>query len=386
MRGEVWQWSARGAGMGAGVLAVLAVATVLLQSTGVLIIVLVSLLLAAGLEPFVGWVRGRVRLPRGATVLLVYAVFLVLVVALVLVVVPAAIDQLNDFSAKLPSLLDDLRTWADSLGDGLLSSTMVRLIETVDKGMGSPSAASPDPTTIVEAGLTAADAIITAITVLTLVFFWLTGHQRIQRFILALLPADHRAGVRDGWNEVETRMGLWVRGQLTLMASIFLMTTVAYFLLGLNNALLLGVIAGIAELIPIVGPALGAIPALLVAAVTGDVGLVAVVAGVYVIIQILEGNVLVPLVMRNAIGVPPFLVIVSLLMGGAVAGLIGALLAVPVAAALVVILERAQARETPVPLEGGGSTEPDEPEGEAATGTATKPAADMPQRVPAAGH
>ena len=138
MRGEVWRWSARGAGLGAGLLAMAAVATVLLASTGVLVIVLVSLLLAAGLEPFVGWVRGRVRLPRGATVLLVYAVFLVLVVALVLIIVPAAIDQMSDFTARLPTLLDDLRTWAGTLGDGLLGSTALRLIETVDKGLGSP--------------------------------------------------------------------------------------------------------------------------------------------------------------------------------------------------------------------------------------------------------
>lgn len=351
----MWQWSARGAGLGAGLLAMAALATILLSSAHVLVIVLVSLLLAMGLEPFVGWVRGRIGLPRGATVLLVYAVFLVLVVALVLVIVPAAIAQLTDFSTRLPQLLDDLRTWAGTLGEGFLSNTMVRLIDTVDKGLGSPSTTPPDPEAIVAAGLTAADAIISAITILTLVFFWLTGHQRLQRFVLALLPADHRAGTRAGWNEVESRMGLWVRGQLALMGSIFVMTTVAYFALNLPNALLLGVIAGIAELIPIVGPALGAIPALLVAAVTGDVTLVLLVAGVYVVIQIVEGNVLVPLVMKNAIGVPPFLVIVALLVGGAVAGLIGALLAVPITAALVVILERAQARDTPVPLEGGAS-------------------------------
>ncbi|MFN8619715.1 MAG: AI-2E family transporter [Chloroflexota bacterium] len=372
MRGDVWRWSGRGAGLGLGLAAVAAVVFVALNAAGVLVIVLVSVLLASGLEPFVGWVRGRVGLPRAATVLTVYAAFLVLVVTLVLVIVPAAIDQLGDFSQKLPALLDDLRTWAKSLGPGVMSSTATRLIDTVARGFGNPTAAPPDPEAIVHAGLTAADAIISAITILTLIFFWLTGHHRIQRFVLALLPMDHRAGVRDGWNEVEARLGLWVRGQLTLMVSIFAMTTVAYFALGLSNPLLLGIIAGIAELIPIVGPALGAIPALLVAAVTGRMELVLLVAAVYVAIQILEGNVLVPMVMKNAIGVPPFLVIVSLLVGGAVAGLVGALLAVPLTAALVVILERAQARETPVPLEGGAAsaTAPSEEERKA-LGTAT---------------
>jgi hypothetical protein len=89
------------------------------------------------------------------------------------------------------------------------------------------------------------------------------------------------------------------------------MTTVAY-VLGLPNALLLGLIAGIAEIIPIVGPLLGAIPALLVAATTGQVELVLLVAGVYLVIQVVEGNILVPMVMKSTIGVPPFLIVVSL--------------------------------------------------------------------------
>jgi predicted PurR-regulated permease PerM len=131
-------------------------------------------------------------------------------------------------------------------------------------------------------------------------------------------------------------------------------------LLGLESALLLGVIAGFAEAIPIVGPVLGAIPALLVAAMTGRPEVVAVVALVYVVIQLVEGNVLVPLVMRNTIGIPPFLVLISVLAGAAIGGIIGALLAVPVCAALMVVLERMQARASPVPLEPAtGATTPD---------------------------
>ena len=199
---------------------------------------------------------------------------------------------------------------------------------------------------------------------LTLVFFWLTGHQRLQRFSLAMLPADHRGGVREGWNEVELRLGLWVRGQLILMGSIFAMTTAAYTVIGLPNALLLGVIAGLAEIVPIVGPALGAVPALLVAAVNGKPETVVLVAIVYVVIQILEGNVLVPLVMRRTIGVPPFLVVLSLLMGAAVGGIVGAFLAVPIAAALIVVLERTQARETTVGLDGQSPATDDDEEQE----------------------
>jgi predicted PurR-regulated permease PerM len=99
-----------------------------------------------------------------------------------------------------------------------------------------------------------------------------------------------------------------------------------------------------------IGPLLGAIPAILFAA-TVSPELALIVCLVYVVIQVVEGNILVPLVMRNTIGLSPFLVIVSLLIGTAVAGIAGALIAVPVAASLEVVLERLQAREVPVALD-----------------------------------
>jgi predicted PurR-regulated permease PerM len=97
----------------------------------------------------------------------------------------------------------------------------------------------------------------------------------------------------------------------------------------------------------VIGPLLGAIPAIIVAA-TASPELALLVAGVYLVLQLLESNVLVPIVMRNTIGISPFLVILSLLVGGAVGGLLGALLAVPVAAAIEVIIEGLQARDVPV--------------------------------------
>src|SRR5262249_22592104 len=144
--------------------------------------------------------------------------------------------------------------------------------------------------------------------------------------------------------------GLWVRGQLTLMLAIGLATLVAYTILGVPSALLLAFFAALCEAIPIVGPALGAIPAVLVAA-TVSPQLALVVIGVYILLQFLEGNVLVPIVMKNTIGLSPFVVLVTLLVGAAVAGIVGAFLSVPIAASVEVILERLQARKVPVAQE-----------------------------------
>jgi predicted PurR-regulated permease PerM len=167
------------------------------------------------------------------------------------------------------------------------------------------------------------------------------------------------------------------------MATIGIGTSVAYTLLGVPAALLLGLIAAIAEAIPIVGPLLGAIPAILVAA-TVSPELALTVAGVYLVLQLVEGNVLVPLVMRNTIGISPFLVILSVLIGGAAGGFIGALLAVPIAAVGEVLIEGLQARETPVAQgpassattedESNAADAPDSGTGPVGAGRATTPA------------
>jgi predicted PurR-regulated permease PerM len=339
---------------------IIAIALVLQRSAGVVVLVLISILLAAALDPVVDWVRRRSRFTRATTVLTVYAIFMVLVAVLLLLVVPAAVDELTTLGERAPELLEDVRGMIGGLEPEALRTALERLLDTAEQSLAAPAAEGPDAELIVAASLTAADAVISVITVLSLTFFWLVGREPMQRFGLALLPADQRAGVREGWNVAEARLGLWVRGQLLLMTTVGVASTVAYFVLGLENALVLGVIAGVAEIIPIVGPAVGAIPALVSALVTGGPELALLVAGVYVVIQVLEGNVLVPMVMKNAVGLPPFLVIVSLLVGAAVAGLVGALLAIPVAATIVVVLERIQARSAPVQLEGGEGPKPDD--------------------------
>ena len=350
MRTEAFRWFVRGVGLAFGVALAVAVVYVLLTSAGVLVLVFVALLLAAGLEPLIDRIRLRTPLGRGATLLLVYALFFAGVVALLLLVVPSAITQFNDLGPRLTPLLGDAREWARTVEPNALSSGLIGLINTVQEVLVPSGAEVPQPDALIALGITFAEAVISVIAILALVYFWLTERARMQRFALNLLPADRRAGAREAWNEIEVRLGSWIRGQLIIMGSVGVFTSIAYFLIGLEGALLLGVIAALAELIPLIGPALGAIPALLVAALTGNLETVVIVAVVYFVIQVIEGNVLIPLVMRNTIGVPPFLVIASILAGAAVAGIPGALISVPLVAALLVVVERLQARAAPIPL------------------------------------
>jgi len=357
MRQDLTPWTIRGMGLAVGVAIVVALGWLAVAAGGVLVLLFVAVLLASALEPIVGLIRSRLPLGRGATILVVYATFFVTVIGLAFIVVPAAIAQGQEIVTGLPAVLDSIRSWAATLEPAILGESITRLVDSAQRVFATPAA--PDPDQVVEVGSAAAEAAIGLATLLTLVFFWLLEHARLQRYLLAYLPAERRAGARDAWNEIETRLGLWVRGQLTLMAAMGVATGTAYALLGVPGALLLGLIAAITEAIPIVGPLLGAIPAILVAA-TVSPQLALIVAGVYVVIQLVEGSVLVPLVMRNTIGISPLLVLLSLLVGAAAGGFLGALLAVPIVASAEIVLARLQARESPVAQDPAAIETPDE--------------------------
>jgi predicted PurR-regulated permease PerM len=350
LRSEAWHWFIRGAGLAFGAALAVGIIYVLLVGAPVVVLVFVALLLASGLEPLIDKIRNNSPIGRGATLLLVYATFFAVVAAMLLLVVPSAIGQFGELGTKLRPILDDAREWARTVEPRSISVALVGLVDTAQQTLAPTTPDVPEPDELIALGLTFAEIVVTLISLLALVYFWLTERAHLQRFALALLPADKRAGAREAWNEIELRLGSWVRGQLILMGTVGIATTVAYFLIGLDGALLLGLIAAVAEAIPLVGPALGAVPALIVAAASGQLETVILVAVVYFIIQIVEGNVLVPLVMHNAIGIPPFLVFVTILAGAAVAGIPGALIGVPLVAALLVVVERLQARSNPVPI------------------------------------
>lgn len=357
MRTEAASWAARGAGLAVGAGFVLLLAFMAWLARDVLLLVFVAVLLGAALEPVVAFIRGRTGIGRGLSILIVYAVFLAAVVGTAVFIIPAAVAQLGKALSHVPAFLEQVRTWSSQLRPEPLAEGISSLIDTLKAPFqpGPP----PTPENIVDASIVVGQIGAALITLLALVFFWLTERSRLQRYALAFLPMARRAGIRDAWNEVESRLGLWVRGQLILMATIGIATGIAYSLIGLPAALLLALIAAITEVVPIIGPILGAVPALLVATTLGPEAVI-LTLGVYFFLHLIEGNVLVPIVMRNSVGLSPFLVLVSLLLGGTVGGILGAIVAVPIVAGITVILGRLQDRDIPVPIDPAAIETPSE--------------------------
>ena len=173
----------------------------------------------------------------------------------------------------------------------------------------------------------------------------------IRRLVLRSVHEEHRARALRIWQDVETKLGAWVRGQLLLMLIIGVAQGIGYAVLGLPFALLLAVFAGLAEAIPMVGPYLGTIPAVLIAlAVSPQLALL--LAGYTVVLHLVESNVLVPRIMEKAVGLTTLTVVLALLVGAALGGLIGALLAIPIAAAVqaavVNLVEASEAQAPPI--------------------------------------
>ncbi|HEX7949081.1 MAG TPA: AI-2E family transporter [Candidatus Limnocylindrales bacterium] len=352
LRADAARWFARGVGFLAGGLVVYGLVQGILGASNALLLVFIAFLLAAGLEPLIERLRSALPLPRGAAVLIAYVLILFAGVGVALAVVPGAIDQGAALVAALPETLDRARVWTGQLEPPALAKGAQTLIANIESAIRP---APPKPAAVVAASLTLADTVFSIVTVLTLMYFWVVERPRLQRFALSFLPADRRPGARDAWNDIEVRLGGWVRGQLTLMIVVGFLTGLAYGVIGVPSAPLLGLIAGLTEAIPIVGPLLGAIPAVLLT-VTFLPDALPWVLIAYVLIHFGEANILVPRIMRNAVGVSPFLIIVSLLIGSALAGLVGALVAVPATAAIVAVLERLQDRDIPIPQDGAAAT------------------------------
>ena len=216
----------RGAGLAVGLGLVAALVLLAVAAINVLVLVFVAVILASGLQPFIAWVRGHVPIGRGPTILLVYGLFLAGVIGMAFVVIPAAIVQLERTTASLPPFFERAREWAATIRPAGISHSVIALIDTAARTVQPAANATPAPGQVVQVGLSVAEALTSVLTLLTVVYFWLTEHARLQRYALAFVPEDRRKRAHGLWNAAETRLGMWVRGQLILMGTIGIGTAV----------------------------------------------------------------------------------------------------------------------------------------------------------------
>jgi predicted PurR-regulated permease PerM len=302
---------------------------------GVLLLIYVSTLLAIGFSPAVHWFEQRrvgwlrTRVSRGSAILIFYLLCLFIVILLLAVILPPFVMQSRELWTALPGYVDRAQqllvargfhenwTWSEILNK-----------------MPSPELAF---TSLVGALESVVGALAALATVVVLPYYLLVEADDLQDGFLRLLPVDRRERLERVTDDVTLKVGAWLGSQMLLCLIIGALASLSMWLIGVPYFYVLGLIAGLGELVPVVGPLMAAAPALVAGwAVSTETMLI--VAGYFAAQQVFENYVLIPRIMQKRVGVSAVTVIVALLVGTELLGVVGALLAVPTAAIVQVIL------------------------------------------------
>lgn len=301
----------------------------------ILIIVFIAAVLAAGISPAVHRVRvwGRFwfhrDVPRGSAVMLVYFPFVAVVITLAVILVPHLIQDFRALSSQLPSLIEanilqplgkylPVEAIRDRLSDGvpMERSTVFSYVRSV------------------------ATVFAALIAILFMIAYMLIDAQRLRNLILLVYPADVRGERRRTLNRMAARMSSWLSAQLILAAIIGVATFVALLALRIPYALPLAILATIGEMVPVIGPILGSIPALAIAILHSRWQFWGVLVFA-ILMQKFENLFIAPRVMSRKVSISPLAVFIAFMMGASLLGIVGAIMAIPVAAIVQVTFEEA---------------------------------------------
>jgi predicted PurR-regulated permease PerM len=298
-----------------------------------------AIVFATALTPAVNWLQKR-RIPRALGASLVFIAILAFIVVFTVTTVPLLFEQ----GATIASTVSSFYQTAYQALTGSSSFLVRRLASGLPSSLVvAPPTPAGNPLDIlsqaaVYLGLVG-NGLFATIAVLLLTFYWILERDRSVRTLLLLAPPDRRENISTVITTTEERVGAYLRGLAILSLAVGGLALAAYLVIGLPHALLLGLIAGILEVVPLVGPVLGALPAGVVALSSDPSKLVWVVLAV-VIIQLSENHLLVPRVMNKAVGVNPVVSLLAFAAFSSLFGLAGALLAIPMAVLIQILLDR----------------------------------------------
>jgi predicted PurR-regulated permease PerM len=307
----------------------------------VVFILFVAIVIGTVIRPASSWFNRR-GLPRSASVILVYILLLALLVGFLMLLFPLIVNQGGTIVAAVPGYYHDLHDWMANFPNQWIARLSEFLPTTLP---GLTPIQQSEQQVMASAGQafsyisTVIGALLISTAALLLAYYWTLNGTRIIQSLLLLVPIDRRESMSELVSAMESKVVFYIVGQSVLCLSIGILALAAYLLIGLPNALVLALIAGVMEAVPMIGPLLGAIPASIIALSIEPSKLIWVIIAT-IVIQQLENSVLVPRVMRRAVGVNPFVSLLSIFAFSSFFGIAGALMAIPTAAMLQLILDR----------------------------------------------
>ena len=320
----------------------------------VVFILFIAIVIGTVIRPIVNWLYQR-GLPRIAGVILVYLLLLILLTGFLWLLFPVIFEQSSTLAREVPGYYQNVREWVVH-NPSQLFMPLGQLLPVTLPSLNLNPVQLTGEELVASAGqvlgyiILTAQVIFIAILILVLTLYWTLDGPRIIKTFLLLVPQDRRESISELISAMESKVGFYIAGQGILCLVIGLMALVAYMLIGLPNALVLALAAGVMEAVPMVGPLLGAVPAALVALSIGPDKLIWVIVAT-VVIQQLENSLLVPRIMRKAVGVNPFVTLLALFAFSSLFGLAGALMAIPIAAMIQLALNHFVFQQATVEME-----------------------------------
>ena len=315
-----------------------AIVWALFLARGALLLIYISMLLAIGFSPIVYAIEHQTavpigkRLPRWLAILIVYVTLVGILTVIGLLVIPPLIAQMQEVWIRLPVWFDRAQTFM--IRHGLLNHR-VTLEEAV---RNAPTTTGDTVGTVAMAVRGTVEVVLAIITTLILTFYLLVESQTLFAAFARLFPLADRPRVIAASRQISTKVSAWLSGQLILAGTIGASSAIGLFLLGVPYFYVLALVTAIGEMIPVVGPLLSAVPATLVALSVSPRTAIFVLIFFFAQQQV-ENHLLVPKVMERQVGVSAVTVLVALLVGGSVLGIFGAILAVPTAAIIQVVIQ-----------------------------------------------
>jgi predicted PurR-regulated permease PerM len=302
-----------------------------------LVLIYVSALIAMGFAPLVRVLEhprrtGRGRVPRVLAILAIYLAIIAVVILVGTMVVPPLIDQAMALWAHLPGYF---KTVESTLIRHKLLTHGITLQEAVQN---APVTGTNAVSTVMSALWGLIGGLFGLVTIIILSFYLLIEAESLFNYVIRFVPEHQRRGFGIASREAVAKVSAWLRAQLILAGVMGVCAAVGLGLMGEPYFYVVALIAAIGETIPVIGPIVGGITAVTVAIIESP-GLALTVGIYFLLLHQLEANILVPKIMERRVGVSPVTVLIALLIGGSIEGLIGAILAIPTAAILSVVVD-----------------------------------------------
>lgn len=337
------------------VIAMIVLSRFLGEIAHILLIFFIAILFSSALNPTVSALEKKYRFPRALSVILMFLVLIFVLGYFISQLIPLVATQLIDFAKSLNDIVGKLGDGTVHLPFGKSFEPMVndflqqidkesilnQLKQTLESTANQLESFAGNTFEVIK---TVFNGVLNFVVVLVLTFFLVVNDSDVNEFFISLFPSKHGGYIAEKIHTIQNKVGYWLRGQIILMVIIFLLSLTGLMILGVPNALTLAMMIGIGELIPVVGPVLASIPAVLVA-FNQSPWLALWVIGLIVLIHETESNVLVPLVMRTAVGLSPIIIILAMLTGLETLGVVGMIMAIPVATTLSIFVKEYAEKE-----------------------------------------